>query len=164
AVYLGGGALAGVVNIWSRPVAVATAASAPIFALYGLALSCSAWNLVHLRRRASQTVDETAAESNETAAAPIDDATFSLPINAFTRLGVSGLLFVLYSFANDGLSTSAEFAALVTGLAAGGLVTVRIYDGKPSPRHIGALAAAAAVITIAAAVPVRRLANVKPEL
>jgi membrane associated rhomboid family serine protease len=151
AVYLIGGVLAGVLNLWGHAVTVSGGAFGSVFALYGLLLASLAWSF----RRAPVEQDETGGEA---------PTSLSIPPVALKRLVPAAVLFLLYSIANDGLSFVTEFAVLAAGFAGGLFITRHVDEGKPSPRLVGIPAAVGLVLAVVLAFPVRSIANVRPEM
>jgi rhomboid protease GluP len=144
AVYITAGTFASLVNLSAHPLAVSVGASGAIFGLYGLLLASLIWGLL---RRSAVTI----------------------PLHTLKRLGPAAAVFILYSMANDGLAISAELTGLVAGFLWGvvlwGLVLASgASDRKPQGRWVAAAMAATIVIAVASAVPLRGIADVKPEM
>jgi len=148
AVYLASGVFAGLVNISSRPVDVTLSGSGALFGLYGLLVAALAWQKV---------VPAKAADGQ---AAP---STAQIPFIAIKRLGGVGILFGLYT-AVSGSLTSAELAGFGVGLMYGLVVGWRVTDRLPATRLVGATAAGVLVAAVASAMPLRNIADVKPEI
>jgi len=148
AVYLASGVFAGLVNISSRPVDVTLSGSGALFGLYGLLVAALAWQKV---------VPAKAADGQ---AAP---STAQIPFIAIKRLGGVGILFGLYT-AVSGSLTSAELAGFGVGLIYGLVVGWRVTDRLPATRLVGATAAGVLVAAVASAMPLRNIADVKPEI
>ena len=135
AVYLTAGILANLVNVSASPIAVTSGATHAVLAVYGLAAASFLWTL-----RSAVTV----------------------PFVALRALAPAAALFLLYNL--GGLTSAGSLVALATG-AIGGLVLSRgIAEQKPPLRRLGVATAAALVLAVAAAVPVRGIADVRPEI
>jgi rhomboid protease GluP len=142
--YITAGIFASLMSLSAYPVAVSAGASGAVFGLYGLLLASLIWGVLH---RSALTI----------------------PLHTLKRLGPAAAVFILYSMANDGLAISAE----LTGLAAGFLWGVVLWglvlasgarDRQLQPRWLAGAIAATAVIAVASAVPLRGIADVKPEM
>ena len=135
AVYLAAGILANLVNVSASPMAVTSGATHAVLAVYGLAAASFLWTL-----RSAVT----------------------LPLVALRAMAPAAALFLLYNL--SALTSTSGLLALATG-AIGGLVLSRgIAEQKPPLRRRGVATAAALVLAGAAAVPVRGIADVRPEL
>ena len=135
AVYLAAGILANLVNVSASPMAVTSGATHAVLAVYGLAAASFLWTL-----RSAVT----------------------LPLVALRAMAPAAALFLLYNLGE--LTSASSLLALATG-AIGGLVLSRgIAEQKPPLRRLGVATAAALVLAVAAAVPVRGIADVRPEL
>jgi membrane associated rhomboid family serine protease len=174
AVYLAAGVFTALVNISSHPVEVTVGATGAIFGLYGLLLASVIWQTLNqimrpllaqiagrLRRRAGQA--ETGADESGDPDLTSGDPGLLIPAIALKRLGYGAGLFILLS-AMSGLATSAEFTGLIVGLGYGLVVARRAGYESPAPRPVGAVLAAAVVLAAAWAIPLRNIANVRPEI
>jgi membrane associated rhomboid family serine protease len=151
-VYVAAGVFAGLVNLASHPLAVTSGASAAIFGLYGLLLASVFWQ--RFRRRS----EEPPPDEDENAA-----STAPIPLRWVKRLGAGAAVFFVYSALN-GFVHMAEWAALFAG-AMSGLVLGWGVDGEePKTSRVAAVMAAAAAIAVAFALPLRNIADVKPEI
>jgi len=153
AVYLASGIFTGLVNLSSRPVIVTVSGSGALFGLYGLLLASLAWQTIGARWNARR---DAAAEENVPANATI-------PLIAIKRLGAVGAVFALYSLVT-GSMTGAELTGLLVGFLYGLAVGWRVSDRVPATRLVGATAAGVFAAAIAAAMPLRNIANVAPEI
>ena len=135
AVYLAAGILANLVNVSASPMAVTSGATHAVLAVYGLAAASFLWTL-----RSAVT----------------------LPLVALRAMAPAAAVFLLYNLSE--LTSASSLIALSTG-AVGGLVLSRgIAEQKPPLRRLGVATAAALALAVAAAVPVRGIADVRPEL
>jgi rhomboid protease GluP len=156
AVYLSAGVFTGLVNLSSRPVAVTVGASGAIFGLYGLLLASLTWQKFHeLRRRRSMNPEPGADERA--------DPGVTIPPIALKRLGYGAAVFFVCSAVN-GLATTAEFTGLAVGLGYGVVLARRAGSERLAPRLVGAAVAAAMVMAVVSAMPLRNIADVTPEI
>jgi hypothetical protein len=79
------------------------------------------------------------------------------------RLGVGAALFVLYSLVSGHLG-AAEIGGLIAGLGSGLVLARCAADRHPRIGLVAATMAAAAVVAVACALPLRNIADVKPEI
>jgi hypothetical protein len=158
AVYVMSGLTAAAANLWWRPVAVSGAAAGPIFGLYGLLLASVIWNLFHRWRHSRRPADPEGGD------APEPPLTIFIPASAIAWTLPAALAFVASHIASDDLASAAALAALGVGFTCGVLLARRAFLEKPAARQIGLTAAGAGLIVIAIAVPVRGIADVKPEI
>ncbi len=152
------GLTAAAVNLWWRPVAVSGAAAGPIFGLYGLLLASVIWSLFHRWRQSRRPPDPEGGD------APEEPLTIFIPSSAIAWTLPAALAFVVCHIASDDLATAAELAAFGVGFTSGVLIARRAFQAKPAARQVGLIAAGAGAIVIAIAVPVRGIADVKPEI
>jgi membrane associated rhomboid family serine protease len=139
AVYVLAGVLAGLVSIAAHPVVVSAGASGAIASLYGLLLACGVWDLF----RPTET---------------------PIPLAAGKCLAPAAALFLVYNAFDGGVEMKAELLAFVVGFVSGLVLTSRIGDRRPERRVFGAVTAAMAALAIVAAVPLRGIADVRPEI
>ena len=139
AAYLAAGVLANLVSLWMAPVVVSGGASGAVLGVYGLLI---AWFV----------------------SGAFKQPTLKIPLRALTRLMPATLVFILYSLSAESIEGSAEITGLATGLACGlGLMT-GISDRKPPALRIAAAMGATVILAVASAVPLRGLADVRPEI
>ena len=139
-IYLASGLLASLVSLWiTSPTSVSFGASGAVFGVYGLLVATLVWAIVHRPE------------------API-------PLSLVKRTAAAAVPFFLYNLLTDDLATGAELAGLATGFV-GGLVIARgVTREKPALLRTAAVALTAAVIAIGAAVPLRGIIDVRPEI
>jgi len=142
AIYLASGMLASVVALWTtEPTAVSVGASGAVFGIYGLLLASLVWYFVN---RPEEKI--------------------AIPAITLKRLGAGAAFFVFYSLGSDALGATAEFAGLAAGFAGGLMVAKNVSREKAGAPSTGLAAAAAVVITVACAFPVRGVTDVRPDL
>jgi len=150
AVYLTAGASASLVNLSTRPHAATISSAAAIFGLYGLLFTSVLWQVVRRRR----------SDPNETS----DDPTRAIaPVFVLKRIAILGALFVVAS-ALGGRLTSAELTAFVVGAGCGVILAAPAIDRQAALRDVGIVGVIAAGMIIACAIPMRHIADVKPEI
>lgn len=152
AVHLSAGAFTGLVNLGSHPVAVSVGASGAIFGLYGLLLASLIWQIVRRRRgHPEPDADRSAAPG------------VTIPLMAMKRLGVGAAVFIVFS-ALSGLVHVAEFTGLLVGLMYGLVLARGVSENGPRALHVACAMVATGAITVACAIPLRNIADVKPEI
>jgi membrane associated rhomboid family serine protease len=139
AVFLTAGVFASLVNLITHPLAMSVGASGAIFGLYGLLAASSIWGMRH---RSDVTI----------------------PLRAATRLVPAAVVFILYNLANDSVGAAGEFTGLFVGLVCGAILTRGVSDRKPAARRVVHVTAAAVVMAVLFAIPLRGITDVKPEL
>ena len=152
AVYLSAGILAGLVKISSHPVDVTAGAPGAIFGLYGLLLASIFWQLFR-RLRGNQEPDaEEGAEPR-----------VKIPFTTAKRLSIGAAVFIVYS-ALSGFAHTPEFTGLLVGLMYGLVFARHVNVNQPDTRHVAYAMVATGLIAVAAAIPHRNIADVKPEI
>jgi membrane associated rhomboid family serine protease len=152
AVYLCAGVFAGLVSLSSQPLAVTVGSSGAIFGVYGLLLATVFWQMFHGWR--GNPLPET-----EEGAAP----DLRIPLGTVKRLGVGAAVFFVYSVL-AGFAHAAEFTGLLVGLIYGIVFARGVLEEEPETRHVAVTMAATGVIAIMCAIPLRGIADVKPEI
>ena len=140
AVYISAGVFAGLINLWSDPVAVSVSASSAVCGLYGLLIATLIWQRFQPRNDAGPRA--------------------TMPLTAMKTLGYGAALFLVCNAAN-GLAGA---GGLIVGLAYGLALGWRIVDRHPGTGRVAAAMAASAAIAVACALPLRNIADVKPEI
>lgn len=138
-VYFLSGVLAGLVSLSAHPVAVSVGASGAIFGIYGLLLASLLSGRLH---RSALTI----------------------PLRALWRLAPAAMVFVVYTAATGRLEREAAIDALAAGLVWGLVLTIQVRGCKPPVRRLVVAMVATIVIVIASAVPMRGVADVRPEI
>lgn len=140
AVYFAAGLTASVVGLWTTsPLSVSTGASGAVFGVYGLLLASLAFVLINRPE------------------GPI-------PLLTVKRVAAAAVPFLLYNLLTDHIATTAELAGLGVGFAGGLLIARGVTRETPGLHRAAVLAAATAGIAIAAALPLRGIIDVRPEM
>lgn len=143
AVYISAGVFAGVISLWSDPVAVSVSASGAVCGLYGLLIATLIWQRLRPRNDAVTGV--------------------IMPLTVMKRLGYGAALFIVCNAAN-GFAGAAEAGGLIVGLGYGLALGWCIADRHPRTRQVSVAMAVSAMIVVACAAPMRNIADVKPEI
>jgi len=138
-VYLSAGILAGLVHLFLQPMTVGVGGSAAVVSLYGLSGASAIWTL---RRRSGAAMSSIAA----------------------LRLLPIGALFILYHLATGDLGTAPLRTGLVLGVIAGAVLAKGSSEGHPPALRVCAVAGCVLVIAVASAIPLRGIADVRPEM
>jgi rhomboid protease GluP len=139
AAYLASGILANLVSLWMYPVGVSMGASGAVLGIYGLLI---AWFVSGFFK----------------------EPTLKIPLRAMTRLVPATLVFIFYVLSAETVPGAAAFTGLATGVACGLVLMTGTVDRKPPALRIAAAAGATLIIAVASAVPLRGLADVRPEI
>jgi rhomboid protease GluP len=137
--YMGAGVLAGLVNLSLQPMTVSVGASAAVFSLYSLLIASTIWTL---RRRSGATMSWTAAQ----------------------RLVPIAAVFILYHVANGEVATAATRTGLALGLIAGVLLARDVSERRTPAFRVSAVAGVVVLIAASAAVSLRGISDVRPEM
>ena len=143
AVYVSAGAFAGLISLSSDPVAVSVSASGAVCGLYGLLIASLIWQKFQPQNDAGTRA--------------------TMPLAAMKRLGYGAALFIVCNAAN-GFAGAPEAGGLIVGLAFGLALGWCVVDRYPATGHVAAAMAASAVIAVVCAMPLRNIADVKPEI
>jgi membrane associated rhomboid family serine protease len=139
AVYVTSGVFAGLMTVSTSPIGVTAGASGAICGLYGLAVATPMWGLLRQERLA-------------------------VPLGVVKWLAWAALIFAGYNV----LSGIVPLRAEVTGFTIGALCGIAIGRGvarHPVPARRGAMMTAAALaIAVIAAVPLRGITDVRPDI
>jgi len=186
AVYVSAGVFAGLMSLSSYPVAVNVSGSAAVFGLYGLLIAAAAWSRLlpragdlnsesveapvpvasHERSEflgLSEYAEQSEHHAQEQGAEQILPVPVTIPQVVIKKLGFGFALFVVYSAVN-GFVGAAEFVGLIVGLAYGLALGWSAVDRQPGMRLVGAVSAISAMVAIVCALPLRNIADVKPEI
>jgi membrane associated rhomboid family serine protease len=121
------------------PIDLSVGASASICGLLGLLAATSTW----LQRQRSEV---------------------RLPLIVLQRLAAVSAVFVVWNLFNGDMPLRAETSGFIVGAIAGLVLTGRVDRAHPPVRRVAAAAALAALLAIAFAIPVRGIADVRPEV
>ena len=178
AVYLAAGVLASLVTLSDFPMAITAGASGAIFGLYGLLAASSAWTVI--QRGPRQAVEPQPAtigtfgfnqvpveepepaESND--ASPEGGPSVAMTLTAAKRLAPVAAVFVLYNLASGSLGIAAELAGFSAGFICGVVLTNGVSVRTPPVPRVAITMAVTVVVAVASAVPLRGLADVRPEI
>ncbi len=138
-VYLASGVLVNLVTLAIDPVSVSFGAGAAVFGIYGLVIASYVWGMVR-------------------------PGPASIPGPALARLAPAAGLFVLLNVATSGPGAAVERAGVLLGFVCGVAVARGVGESKPPVQRAAALVAAAVLIVIAAALPMRGMSDVRPEI
>lgn len=168
AVYTSGAIAGSLHHIAAHPIEVGTSTSAAIFAVYGLMAACALWQLIGSRRSASPVAATEPPPETDTFEAQPDTTPAAaeqivIPAIALKRIAVVGTVFLIVSAAN-GLVSASELQAFGVGAASGLVFGWRAADRGPSLSSVAATCAACAVCAVTYALPLRNIADVKPEV
>jgi membrane associated rhomboid family serine protease len=192
AVYVSAGVFAGLMSLSLYPVAVSVGSSAALLGLYGLLIALLAWSQFQPRTGDQNAVPAESSEQGELlegggyfelgdsleqrehsdqgeyAAHEHDGENVSpvpvtIPPLVIKKLGFGFALFILYS-AVSGFVGGAEFVGLIVGLMYGLAVGWPVVNRQPGPRLVAAVSAAAMTVAVVCALPLRNIADVKPEI
>jgi membrane associated rhomboid family serine protease len=139
AVYLVAVINAGLLNLSLQPMTVNVGASPAVFSLYGMLVASA---ILIVRRKGDVTLSWRAVQP---------------------YLPMAGL-FLLYHMATGDLGTAAVRAGLVLGLVAGAVLARGAIDQQPPALPVVAVAGCALAIAVVAAISLRGIADVRPEL
>ncbi|MCA1562277.1 MAG: rhomboid family intramembrane serine protease [Acidobacteria bacterium] len=138
-VYVAAGVLSSVVSLSAYPMAVGVGASGAVFGIYGLLLASAISGMLH-------------------------QSSLTIPLAAMKTLAPGAAIFILYNATSTAMAGVAETTGFVVGVVCG-LVLVRdVSEEKPAARRVAVAMAATAVIAVASAVPLRGVADVRPEI
>jgi rhomboid protease GluP len=138
-VYFAAGILANLISLYQDPLAMSVGSSGAIFGIYGLLFSAYAW-------------------------AVVDDSSLKISRATLRRLAPAAAIFALYNIATDSLSFTAEIGGLIVGLVLGGVLTRGAGESSLSLQRIASTAGAVVLIVIVAAIPLRGVDDVRPEI
>jgi membrane associated rhomboid family serine protease len=138
-VYFVAGLIANLVTMSSYRVLVTVGPSGAICGLYGLFAATVFWGL---RQRSIYTV----------------------PSGRLQKIGMLAGVFALFTMVNGAVSLAGELTALLIGFASGIVLTRGVQAERPQPRLIGKTLGIAAVLMLVLAVPLRGIADVRPEI
>jgi membrane associated rhomboid family serine protease len=178
AVFCTAGVLGGLINVSAYPMAVTGGAAGAICGLYGL-LIASIVRTIRLRPRPVEQVQAEVqtpfelpfdAEAGTQAEVEVDaecapaPQPILVPRAALLWLAPASVVFLVSALSDSGFVFKADLAGLVLGLVAGLALCGGIADSLPSPRRVLMTAATAAIALVAYAIPMRGIADVRPDI
>jgi membrane associated rhomboid family serine protease len=183
------GMLAGLVNVSISPMATTAGTSGAIFGLYGLLLAALAFTL-RTRRTSTATNAARVEPEPEPDPAPLPDVPLEMreqpaqepvqdepvvappetpaivivPLPALAWLVPPFVLFALSAWLNNAYALKANLAGLAAGIVFGLAVAGDIVRRQPQVRRVLATSGVAVVALVACAIPVRGIADVRPDI
>lgn len=139
AVYVAAGIFATLAALAAYPLDLSGGASASICGLLGLLVATSMW----LHRHRSEV---------------------RLPLIVLQRLAPVIAVFIVWNLFTGNMPFRAEASGFIVGMIAGLVLTPRVDRAHPPGRRVAASAALAVPLAIAFAIPVRGIADVRPEV
>jgi membrane associated rhomboid family serine protease len=187
AVYLAAGVLASLVGLSDYPMATSYGASGSIFGLYGLLVASCAWTAVQRPARATtepepqaspasglfglrdatpavETEGAAAAAMEEACDAPHASAGIAITVAAAKRLAPIAAIFLLYNLADGSLQAGAELGGFAAGFICGVALTSAVSVRTPPVARVAVAMAATVIVAVVSAVPLRGMADVRPEI
>jgi membrane associated rhomboid family serine protease len=184
AVYLAAGLLASIVSLSDYPMGISSGASGAIFGLYGLLLASSAWTVVsrpaaapvepqpaagtstfgfrELAQSESSVGDE--AAEPETLPGAGGAPGVAITMTAARRLAPIAAAFLLYNLVSGSLGSGAEVAGFAAGFICGIVLTYGVSVRTPPVPRVAVTMAVTMAVAVASAVPLRGVADVRPEI
>jgi membrane associated rhomboid family serine protease len=178
AVYLAAGVLASLVTLSDYPMAITAGSSGAIFGLYGLLAASSAWTVIQRGPRRAvepqpatigtfgfnqlQVEEPEPAESSDVP--PEVGPSVAMTLTAAKRLAPVAAVFVIYNLASGSLGIAAELAGFSAGFICGVVLTNGVSVRTPPVPRVAITMAVTVVVAVASAVPLRGLADVRPEI
>ena len=138
-VYVGAGIFATLLSLSSYPLAVSMGASGAVFGLYGLLIASCVWGEFY-------------------------PSSMTIPLITLKRLVPTAALFILYNLASESLPFTAELGGLFVGLVSGLVLARGVGESTPADRQVGTVMGVLAAIAVAFAIPLRGIADVRPEI
>jgi membrane associated rhomboid family serine protease len=173
AVFVAAGVLAGLLNLSAYPMGVTAGTSGAIFGLYGLLLASIVRSL--RARRAvnepqvqaevqTEMQDEVQVEQEPAEVTEQTPAVLVVPVTALIWLVPAAALFLLSEWLNAGFAFKADMAGFGVGIVAGLVLTGGIAHQTPELRRVLATVGVTCIALVACAVPLRGIADVRPEI
>ena len=138
-VYLTAAVIGSAMDLYAQPLSISTGPSAAIMAIYGLMAGATVWNL-------------------------LQQSAVTIPPKDMIRFAPVGGIFLLYTLGAGYFASKAPLAGFAIGAIAGLALTRGIGEHKPSLRLVGPAAAAALVLAVVFAIPLRGISDVRPEI
>ena len=138
-VYVAAGTFGAVVSLPGHPLAVTAGASGAVCGVYGLLLAT--WVRSVFPR-----------------------SPLTIPFDVIKAVAPAAAVFVAFNVLADGLSPAGEAFGLFVGVAAGTALVRRVSERRPTANRVGVTFATSMAIALAAAVPLRGIVDVRPEM
>lgn len=138
-VFLSAAVFAGLIDVTQQPIGVGSGASGALFGLYGLLVAVIIWS-------AGQ------------------EATLRIPREMLRTMGAWAAIFFAVSLANGSLTAAAEWTGFVVGTICGAFFARAAGTDEAPVRDVTLVAGIGAVLAVAAAVPLRGISDVRPEI
>lgn len=138
-VYLIAGISAAVVSLPQDPLGITAGASGAVCGVYGLLLTAA------IR-------------------AMFPRSPLTIPIGVFRIVSPAAAAFVAFNAVAGGVPLASELFGLFAGVAAGTALVRRVSEHKPPPRRMAYTFATAMLFAVIAAVPLRGVVDVRPDL
>jgi rhomboid protease GluP len=138
AVYVATGILASAVNLAMNPVTATAGASGAILGLHGFLIACLVWS-------------------------HFPGSRMEIPITVLKRLAPFSAVFLIYNMATSGVGDAMVLAGF-GGMGCGVLLCRKISEGQPRGLRIAMVAGVTMMFALDAVIPLRGMANVRPEL
>ena len=138
-VYVVAGMAATVVSLPQDPLGVTVGASGAVCGVYGLLLTAAIRGM-------------------------FPRSALTIPLGMFRIIAPAAAAFAVFNLFAGGVPLSGELAGLFAGVAAGTALVRRVSEVRPPARRVGYTFATAMAMAVVAAVPLRGVVDVRPEL
>jgi rhomboid protease GluP len=138
AVYVATGILASAVTLAMDPVSVNVGAAGAVLGLHGFLIACVVWS-------------------------HFPGSPVQIPLALLKRIAPVSAVFILYNTATTGVGDAMVLAGF-GGMGCGVLLCRKITEGQPGGFRIAVVAGVTMMFALDAVIPLRGMANVKPEL
>jgi membrane associated rhomboid family serine protease len=164
-IFCAAGIVAALVNVALTPMTVTSGSSGAIFGLYGLLLASvtRSFRAKSLEPPPDEQIVTESAEGLDTAT--IDTVpVIVVPRSALLWLVPVSALFLVSASSNAEFAFKAGLAGFGIGIVAGAVLTGGIAYALPEPRRVLVTGAVTTVVLVACAVPLRGIADIRPEV
>jgi rhomboid protease GluP len=138
AVYVATGILASAVNLATNPVTVTAGAAGAVLGLHGFLIACLVWT-------------------------HFPGSRMEIPFTVLKRIAPVSAAFLIYNMVTSGVGDAMVLAGF-GGMGCGVLLCRRIAEGEPRGFRIAVVAGITMMFALDAVIPLRGMANVRPEL
>ena len=138
AVYVATGVLASAVNLAMHPVAVTAGAAGAVLGLHGFLIACLVWS-------------------------HFPGSRMEIPFAVLKRLAPVSAAFLIYTIVTAGVGDAMVLAGFC-GMGCGVLLCRKVSEGQPGGFRIAVVAGITMMFALDAVIPLRGMANVRPEL